>query len=331
MTVQALVPTNSLGEGASKAIEQFFEKILQHEVGVLQDEDPEELHQMRVGMRRLRSAVVGFAPAVKLPKEVNDKNISKFSRCLGQLRDLDVLLAALKNDYQPILPEEEEAILEKALAKFNKQRRRAFKEVRVILKDPKYSKFKQGLELWLKEPEYHAIASLPITDVIPDLLLPQISQLLLHPGWLVKAENHNLDSNNGSALALASNNSDGPSLTFPPGEEKKLHSLRKQVKRVRYLMNLFTDFYGQTYNVYLEDMKSIQEHLGEFQDSVVLEEFLAKIYEDKIDIVLPSLSAKLRENRWQQWQSWQVLQRRYGNPQICHNFRSEIINGVVNG
>ncbi len=325
MSAQVLVPTNSLGEGASKAIEQFFQKILQHEVGVLTDEDPEELHQMRVGMRRLRSAVAGFAPAVKLPKEVNDKNIGKFSRCLGKLRDLDVLLAALKNDYQPILPGEEEATLERALAKFSKERRRAFKDVRGILKHRKYSKFKQGLEVWLEQPEYHAIASLPITDVIPDLLLPQICQLLLHPGWLVKPENHNLDSNNGSALALATNNS---ALTFQPGEEEKLHGLRKQVKGVRYLMNLFTDFYGQTYNVYIEDMKSIQEHLGEFQDSVVLEEFLAKIYGDKIGTVLPSLSEKLSENRWEKWQSWQLLQRRYSSPQICHNFRSEIINGL---
>lgn len=329
MSVRALAEIKTLGDGASKAIEQFFRKILQHETEVLKDEDPEELHQMRVGMRRLRSAVAGFAPAVKLPKQANDKNIGKFSRCLGKLRDLDVLSEALKNDYQPILPPEEEATLEKALAKLSKQRRRVFKEVRGILKNSQYSKFKQALEVWLERPEYQAIASVPIIDVIPDLLLPQISQLFLHPGWLVKAEHNTLESNNGSDSPLLTKNEDGFSLTFQPGEEEKLHDLRKQVKRVRYLMSLFTDFYGQTYDVYLEDMKAIQEHLGELQDGVVLEEFMMDIYGDRISSALPNLLEILEQNRLKSWQKWQLLQRRYCNPEIRHNFRSEIINGCL--
>ncbi len=318
MTIEALAQITTLSEGASKAIEQFFKKVLQHEPEVLKDKDPEELHQMRVGMRRLRSAVAGFAPAVRLPKEANNKNIGKFSRCLGELRDLDVLGEALKNDYQPILPPKEQATLEKALAKLSKQRRRAFKEVREMLESSKYSQFKQGLQVWLEMPEYEAIATLPITDVIPDLLLPQISELLLHPGWLVKAENRT--TNNGSEVQAPTN------LIFQDGEEEKLHDLRKQVKRVRYLMSLFTDFYGQTYDVYLADMKAIQEHLGRLQDSLVLEEFLSNIYGHKLSKVLPTISEKLSENRWQNWQNWQLLQRRYSNAEIRQNFRSEIIN-----
>ncbi|MDY6807121.1 MAG: CHAD domain-containing protein [Cyanobacteriota bacterium] len=327
MSVRALAEIKTLGDGASKAIEQFFRKILQHEAEVLKDEDPEELHQMRVGMRRLRSAVAGFAPAVKLPKQVNDKNIGKFSRCLGKLRDLDVLSEALENDYKPILPPEEKATLEKALAKIKKQRRRAFKEVRSLLKNSKYSKFKQALEVWLERPKYRAIASWQIVDVIPDILLPQISQLFLHPGWLVKAEHNRLESNNGSDSGLPTNNEDSSYLTFQPEEEEKLHDLRKEVKRVRYLMSLFTDFYGQTYDVYLEDMKAIQEHLGELQDSVVLEEFMEDIYGKKISALLPNLLDELDRNRSQSWRKWQLLQRRYCNPAIRHNFRSEILNG----
>ena len=327
MSVRALAEINTLGDGASKAIEQFFRKILQHEAGVLKDEDPEELHQMRVGMRRLRSAVAGFAPALKLPKQVNDKNIGKFSRCLGRLRDLDVLSEALKNDYEPILPPEEKATLEKALAKIKKQRCRAFKEVRSMLKNSKYSKLKQALEVWLERPKYRAIASLPIIDVIPDLLLPEISQLFLHPGWLVKAENNRLESNNGSDSGVPTNNEDSYYLTFQPEEEEKLHDLRKQVKQVRYLMSLFTDFYGQTYDVYLEDMKAIQEHLGELQDSVVLEEFMEVIYGKKISALLPNLLDELDRNRSQSLRKWQLLQRRYCNPAIRHNLRSEILNG----
>ncbi|MEB3224731.1 MAG: CHAD domain-containing protein, partial [Synechococcus sp.] len=42
------------GDWAHQAIAKHYQKILSHETGVLADRDPEELHQMRVGMRRLR-------------------------------------------------------------------------------------------------------------------------------------------------------------------------------------------------------------------------------------------------------------------------------------
>ncbi len=59
-----------LKEWAYIAIAKHSRKILKYEAGVLQDKDPEELHQMRVGMRRLRSAIAGFAVAIDLPKTV---------------------------------------------------------------------------------------------------------------------------------------------------------------------------------------------------------------------------------------------------------------------
>jgi CHAD domain-containing protein len=48
----------TLGDWAKIAIQQHYQKILNHEPLVLKDKDPEELHQMRVGMRRLRTAIV---------------------------------------------------------------------------------------------------------------------------------------------------------------------------------------------------------------------------------------------------------------------------------
>ncbi|MDJ0571712.1 MAG: CHAD domain-containing protein [Pleurocapsa sp. MO_192.B19] len=89
----------TLGEWANMAISKHTRKIFKYEAGVLEDKDPEDLHQMRVGMRRLRSAIASFAVALDLPKTVNEKNIAKIGRSLGTLRDLDVLLAALKDNY----------------------------------------------------------------------------------------------------------------------------------------------------------------------------------------------------------------------------------------
>ncbi len=67
----------TLGEWANIALIKHTGKILKYESKVIKDRDPEDLHQMRVGMRRLRSAITGFAVALDLPKTVNEKIIAK--------------------------------------------------------------------------------------------------------------------------------------------------------------------------------------------------------------------------------------------------------------
>ena len=96
MATQVLPKINSLGYWASLAFEKHFQKTLKHELEVLKDQDPEELHQMRIGMRRLRCATQGFGFVVTVPKATQDQKIGKIARCLGGLRDLDVLLEALE-------------------------------------------------------------------------------------------------------------------------------------------------------------------------------------------------------------------------------------------
>ncbi len=61
----------TVADWAYIGIDKHFHKVLKHEAGVLLDQDTEELHQIRVGMRRLRSTLTGFAPALTMPKYKN--------------------------------------------------------------------------------------------------------------------------------------------------------------------------------------------------------------------------------------------------------------------
>ncbi len=340
MTTQVLSKVNSLGKWASLAVEQHFQKTLNHEPEVLKDKDPEELHQMRVGMRRLRSAVKGFGPVINLPKEATDKKIGKIARCLGGLRDLDVLLEALENQYKPNLPATEQAELDRVISQLQKQRRQAFKKVRQILGHKSYLMLKQKLQEWLEKPSYTNISQLPIQEVLPDLLLPEVSQLFLHPGWLVGINQEDLDKTDNQDFLLQQTNSQYQLLTINNynslsgikitlSEEESLHSLRKEVKRVRYQMNLFTDFYGSTYEAYLKDMKDLQEYLGDIQDIAVLREFVEQVLQSKIRKVLPTLAEKLQQNREKALNKLQLLQRRYLNTQVRHSFRSELLRPLT--
>lgn len=309
----------TLGDWAYLAIKKHLNHTIKYETDVLKDTEPEALHQMRVGMRRLRTAINGFAPALALPKSAQEQKVAKIARKLGELRDLDVLQETLQNQIA-ILPTEEQDILEKVLASLGKQRKKTLEKVRTTLESSTYQKLIAGFKDWLEEPTYGELAEISIYEVLPDLLLPSISQLFLHPAWLVgvkvkvgEMEPKDLDSEQVRQLLDTHGDS--------------VHSLRKQAKRVRYQMELFTDFYDDTYKNYLKDIKEIQGLLGEIQDSFVLAEFLFDVDADMVK--MPILAAQLTETRYQVWQKWQSLQQRYLNSEVRKDFHASILEPVL--
>jgi CHAD domain-containing protein len=50
----------TIAELAHQAIANHSRQIFKHEAGVILDKDPEDLHQMRVGTRRLQSAIAAL-------------------------------------------------------------------------------------------------------------------------------------------------------------------------------------------------------------------------------------------------------------------------------
>lgn len=307
MASSALHGKNSLGDRAVLAIKKHFEKFLKHEADVLADRDPEALHQMRVGMRRLRSAIAGFAPAIDLPKQAQDKKIGKIARILGSLRDLDVLQESLENKYKPALPADEQEQLDAALIYLYKRRRKTFAKVHETLKGDRYEDLKQALEKWLSQPQLQPIAQMPIQAILPDLLLPEVGRLLLHPGWLVGTQ-----LKDGQLVVQTEQT---PEQTKQQLTDKAplLHSLRKETKRTRYQMEVFANFYGSSYETYLQDMKEIQGVLGQIQDSFVLTEFLTDALHSEVEKTMPALANLLAEYSYQAWQKWQTLQQQYLN------------------
>lgn len=308
--------SKTLGDWAFIAINKHLQKVVKHEKDVLKDKNPEDLHQMRVGMRRLRSVVTGFAPALKLPKSAAEKKIGKIARILGSLRDLDVLGAALENDYKPSLPAKEQKYLETALVDINKQRCHALTEVKETLEGKQYKLLKESLNYWLQQPKYHEIAKMPIEEVLPDLLLPEVSRLLLHPGWLVGSK--------AKIIRLKAVEK------IIANQGQILHSLRKESKRARYQMEVFSEFYSGNYTIYLEDIKVIQEILGKIQDSNVLTEFIKEASASNINSSLPTLTSQLAKANYAAWQQWQTLQTKYLNVDIRKGFHIAILEPKLN-
>lgn len=320
MTLATKSPVKTLADYTYTAIEKHFKKTWKWEKSVKNDEDVEALHQMRVGMRRLRTTVTSFNSIVNFPKSADDKNIGKIARCLGSLRDLDVLKETFKTTYQPQLPKKEKVILDDVLDILDKQRADATIDIKTLFKSERYKSLKTGLKEWLEKPSYQPLANLTLEQALPDLLLPEVSYFFLHPGWLIGTQ----VKDNRVIVSTDFDETKVDKQLLTKGEN--LHDLRKSGKKLRYQMELFTDLYGQEYANHLEQVKNIQEVLGSMQDSVVLDEWLQDVLESKISKELPTLASLLTKNRYDLWQQWQSLQEEYLKLETRLEFHLMILN-----
>ena len=114
-------PSLTLGEFAHAVIGEQHQAIVKQEKKVIADKDPEHLHHMRVGTRRLRTALQVFDRAIAVPKAATAKRVGSLSRVLGTLRDLDVQMADLQERYRPNLPETEQRSLDDIIAKLQQR------------------------------------------------------------------------------------------------------------------------------------------------------------------------------------------------------------------
>ncbi|MGV0029175.1 CHAD domain-containing protein [Phormidesmis priestleyi] len=302
--MQKSAKRETLEDFAHQAIAKHFKKFVKPEADVLQDKDPEYLHQMRVGIRRLRTAIQVFGFAIQLPQEASNRRLAKVAHTLGAVRDLDVLTAELEAQQQADLPKAEQAELATLLKKLHKQRKQDFDQLKQTLKSSKYQDLKDAFEQWLEKPEYAAIAQLPILEVLPDLLLPLISETLLHPAWLVGAT----FENGKDTISPVEPETIGQ---FLKQNSLTLHDLRKQMKRVRYQTELFVDFYDDRYAAQVDEFKTIQEVLGQIQDSAVLQDYVETQLQVSLSETCPTVAKHLDRNVAQACKHWQTLQSHY--------------------
>jgi CHAD domain-containing protein len=298
------------------AIQTQYIAIVTHEADVITDGKLSAIHQMRVSLRRLRSFVQGFAPILDIPTVMGEKQIGKIAKTLGKVRDLDVLRDICKN-YRVDLPESEQLYLNEVISTIDKRRRKSLFKVHSMLDSKEYQSFKLGLNNWLNCASYQSNARVPISDILPALLSTTVGQLRLNSGWWSDSD---LDPTVSPESAV-----DRLLLT----QGTALHSLRKQIKATRYLMELFVDRYPPQYQDYLQDFQQIHKLLGNIQDRVVLDDFLQKILGKRAAHKLPTIYSQIDRDRYLNWQAWQPIQARYQQPNVGAELQLLLIQGII--
>lgn len=299
-TVQFSLKSLTVADFSQELIANFLRKIGGYQARVLQDTEPEALHKMRVGMRRLRTILQVLEPLVVLPKDFSGRSIGKLAKKMGAVRDLDVMKESLQSAGQE-LPPSEQKILNKIIKSLARRRRPAFAQLEKSLATSYRSIMKAGQQ-WTRRPRYRhfTMANQSVADVAPDLLLPIIGGFFLHGGWGVLATE--LDEN-----------------------EAVVHDLRKCTKRIRYQTECFAPCLSNEFTQFLLPLESSQECLGHMQDAAVLRDFIEKKVGGKVSKKMPVLIDRLEQKKEQAWQEWQAIRGQLCDPQWRQSLRRAVL------
>lgn len=215
--------------------------------GVAHGRDPEYLHQMRVGLRRLRSALLAFRDLV--PKKTAQPLVQRLRTLmpdLGAARDWDVFseslvhLATQEPARAPLLA----PLLARARAKRAAVRRRA----RIAAASPKLQAFLLRALRW--------VDSAPCEKTAEGSLSAFAAAALerLHAKALREAR----------AIDWA--------------DAERRHRLRIRTKRLRYACDFFAaSFAGAAARPYIKRLAALQDILGELNDIAVARRLLAEL------------------------------------------------------
>jgi CHAD domain-containing protein len=294
----------TVNEFSQQVIDYFLHRITHCQAAVLADQDTEPLHKMRVALRRLRTILQVLHPLLLLPDAVSDQAIGKLARGLGAVRDLDIMAAQLQAVAGEI-PAAEQQILRSIDHTLHHHRQQAFARLEKYL-SKNYRSLMIAGQQWIDQPQYchPAIASQPLTDLLADLLLPNISEFFLHPGWWVTiAERH--------------------------GQQGILHDLRKSTKRLRYQTECFAGQLTTNNRQLLAMLEKSQEALGQMQDAVVLGDFIRQELGKKNMKQLPVLGDRLEHSIHQAWQDWQPVREELCDRAWRQSFRQTVV-GLIN-
>jgi CHAD domain-containing protein len=206
---------------------------------------------------------------------------------------------------QAELTASEQQALKTVEKQLEKRRRKAFRQMRQWLNSNRYQALTADFKAWLCAPRYQALAQIPIQLVLPDLLLPLMSEVLQHPGWLVGTLAQ-------SGVIVTIPGMDLPQINQLLAEQGTvLHDLRKRIKHFRYQAEFFLDLYDPAYADRVKEFRQLQDLLGALQDEAVISDLLAKILGRAWPKRLPALAQQFDRERLTLWQQWQPLQSRY--------------------
>ena len=227
--------------GYRRVLANLAETIELNRAGTIEDIDEEFLHDLRVAVRRTRT-VLKESKGV-LPADVRVRYQDAFG-ALGQqtspARDLDVYVVGW-DDYVSPLGLTGDPGLAKVRREIERRRAAAHRDLSKVLSSDAHRRELDGWRTWLADPGVVGPSSPPLGRVVAKRI-EKAQEKVLTDGRAITPET--------------------------PGE--RLHDLRKDTKRLRYLLECFGSIFpNDDRKAFVSQLKDLQDNLGAHQDAEV--------------------------------------------------------------
>lgn len=254
------------------AMTRIFTACTEHwtanEAAAMDGGDPEGVHQLRVGLRRFRSALTLFAPLLPPEHLASIKEDARWAvQELNAARDWDVLLA----DMVPaVAAARGEAMFAPLRDAAEVQRARGYDGVGAMLRSERYGEFMARLGVWLTEQA-------PPDGLGDDALRRLDAPVAVYAKTLL-AKRHKTALKRGKR--------------FDTQTSEQRHRVRIALKKLRYATEFFQSLFpGKRTRAYLARLKRLQDDLGHLNDVAVADRLLRNLVvagsdEHRIDLAL---------------------------------------------
>ena len=234
-------PKVGIAEAFAPLCNAALAQIAANTPGVARGADPEYLHQLRVGVRRLLSAMRTFRPLLKRKRAkalANDLRVAM--QVFGSARDWDVFLVTLKR------AKAEEALAVSAA----RQRLDAAAQARTLAGSAAFQQTQDRARRWLEKGPWRASAQ----------------------------PHHAIRGYAGISLDGAYRRLSKRARDIDWRDQRERHRVRIALKRLRYAADFFADcFSSPKIRPFLARLSALQDTLGELNDLAVAHTLLGEL------------------------------------------------------
>lgn len=248
-------------EQAFKAIAaNCLAQVHANSAGVSAEYDEESLHQMRVGLRRLDSALALFKDVVKLPDDIR-QGLDWLAQELGNARDWDVLAGATLPSLAADMPAER-PLLDVTQAAFESARS-AHSAAAAAVRSQRYTRLMLTLGRWMVGNGWRDGGSGKARSRFDAPVDAFARKVLRRAQKRMKKR--------GRAMQAAD-----------PGS---LHVARIAAKKARYATEFFASLYrGKQVRPFVKALGALQDELGKVNDAAVAVQLLGQMENTRHDL-----------------------------------------------
>ncbi len=235
-------------EVAKKILSVHYRRMEASEKGTRKGEDIEKLHDMRVAVRRMRTAARIFGRFLD-EDEFGPfaRELRTLGRELGPVRDLDVMMDHARR-FRESVRMRERLDMDELLGGWQEARMRLRRRLFDHMDSSAYRRFKEEFPRFLDDPSAGVrpvitksgrVRPALLSHLGPVILLEHLAAVRAYEGWL-----------DGDEVPL-----------------RRYHRLRIEVKRLRYALEFLTDVAGPEAEPLIASLRAVQDHLGEMREA----------------------------------------------------------------